>query len=69
MAKVLVKLYDNEVDLEEFILINEEIVDEVTAILEEYRKSDQEYNIDGFLELLDANGIDYESLPVQNVYF
>ncbi len=69
MAKVLVKLYDDEVDLEEFILINEEIVDEVTAILEEYRKSDQEYNIDGFLELLDANGIDYESLPVQNVYF
>lgn len=69
MAKVLVKLYDNEVDLEEFILINEEIVDEVTAILEEYRKSDQEYNIDGLLELLDANGIDYESLPVQNVYF
>lgn len=69
MAKVLIKLYDDAVGLEEFILLNEESVDGVTAFLEEYRKSDPEYNIDGFLELLDANGIEYESPPVQNVYF
>lgn len=69
MAKTLIKLYDDKVDLEEFILVDEEDVEKVQALLEEYRKSDPEYNIDGFFEALDANGIEYEALPVERVYF
>jgi hypothetical protein len=69
MAKTLVKLYDDEVDLEEFILVDEEDVEEVVALLEEYRKADPEYNIDGFLEVLDVNTIEYEAPPVEKIYF
>lgn len=69
MAKTLVKLYDDEVDLEEFILLEEEDVEDVKALLEEYRKSDPEYNIDGFFGVLDANAVDYEAPPVDKVYF
>lgn len=69
MAKTLVKFYDDEVDLEEFIMVEEEDVEDVKALLEEYRKSDPEYNIDGFLEVLDANAVDYEAPPVEKVYF
>jgi hypothetical protein len=69
MAKTLIKLYDDDVDLEEFILVDEEDVEEVVALLEEYRKSDEEYNIDGFFEVLDANAVEYEAPPVEKVYF
>ncbi len=69
MAKTLIKLYDDDVDLEEFILVEEEDVEEVLALLDEYRKSDEEYNIDGFLEVLDTNEIEYEAPPVEKVYF
>lgn len=69
MAKTLVKFYDDEVDLEEFILLEEEDIEEVKALLEEYRKSDPEYNIDGFFDVLDANAVEYEAPPVEKVYF
>lgn len=69
MAKTLIKLYDDEVDLEEFILVDEEDVEEVVALLEEYRKNDPEYNIEGFLEVLEANGIEHEAPPVEKVFF
>ena len=69
MAKILVKLYDDEVDLEEFIIVDETGVERITEILEEYRKADPEYNVDAFLEELEANGIEYESLPVEKIYF
>lgn len=69
MAKTLIKLYDDEVDLEEYILVDEEDVEKVTELLEEYRKSDPEYNTDGFFEALEANGIEYEAPPVEKVFF
>ena len=69
MAKTLIKLYDNEIGLEEFLLVEEEDVDKVTVLLEEYRKSDPEYNTDGFFEVMDMSRIEYESLPVERVYF
>jgi hypothetical protein len=69
MANTLVKLYDDEVDLEEFIMVDEEDVERVRELLEDYRKDDPEYNIDGFLEVLEANGIEYEAPPVEKVYF
>jgi hypothetical protein len=69
MAKTLIKLYDDDVDLEEFILVDEEDVERVTELLEDYRKDDPEYNIDGFLEVLEANGIEYEAPPVEKIYF
>lgn len=69
MAKTLIKLYDHEVDLEELIIVDEEDVDKVKEILEDYRKDDSEYNIEGFLEVLEANGIEYEAPPVEKVYF
>lgn len=69
MVNTLVKLHDDEVSLEEFIIVDEEDVGRVKELLEDYRKDNPEYNIDGFLELLDVNGIDYESPPVEKVYF
>ena len=69
MAKILVKLYDDEVDLEEFIIVDEDGVERIKEILEEYRKADPEYSVDAFLEELEANGIEYESLPVEKIYF
>jgi len=69
MAKTLIKLYDDEVDLEEFILVDEEDVERVTELLEDYRKDDPEYSIDGFLEVLEANGIEHEAPPVEKIYF
>ena len=69
MAKTLIKLYDDQVDLEEYIIVDEEDVEKVQTLLETYRKSDPEYNIDGFFDVLDANSIEYEALPVEKVYF
>ena len=69
MAKTLIKLYDDEIDLEEFIIVDEEDVEKVSELLEIYRKSDEEYNIDGFFEVLDENGIEYESPSVEKIYF
>lgn len=69
MAKTLIKLYDDDVDLEEFIIVDEEDVERVKEILEDYRSADPEYNIDAFLEELEANGIEYESLPVEKIFF
>ncbi len=70
MAKILVRLQDENVDLEEFILIHEEDdLDEVKALLDEYRKSDEEYDIDGFLAILDENDIEYEQIAVESIYF
>lgn len=69
MAKILIKLYDNEIDFEEFIIVDEEDIDEVLELLNDYRKSEPEYNIDGFLELLDENEIQYEYPSVEKVYF
>lgn len=69
MAKTLVKLYDDDENLEEYILVDEEDVGQVKELLEDYRKDDPEYNIDGFLEVLEANGIEYEAPPVEKVYF
>ena len=69
MVKILIKLYDDDIDLEEFIIVDEEDVDNVVELLEEYRKSDQEYNTDGFFEVLDVSGVEYESLPVEKMYF
>jgi hypothetical protein len=69
MANTLVKLYDEKVDLEEYILVDEEDVGRVKELLEDYRKDDPEYNIEGFLEGLEANGIEYESPPVEKVFF
>lgn len=69
MVNTLVKLHDDEVSLEEFIIVDEEDVGRVKELLEDYRKDNPEYNIDGFFELLDINGIDYEAPPVERVYF
>lgn len=69
MANTIVKLYDDNVSLEEFIIVDEEDIERVKELLDDYRKDNPEYNIDGFLELLDVNGIDYESPPVEKVYF
>lgn len=69
MAKTLVKLYDDEVDLEEYVIVDEEDIEKVQALLEEYRKSDPEYNVDGFLEVLEENEIEYEAPPVERIYF
>jgi hypothetical protein len=69
MAKTLIKLYDDEVDLEEYILVDEEDVERIKEILEDYRSADPEYNIDAFLEQLETNGIEYETPPVEKVYF
>lgn len=69
MAKTLIKLYDDEVDLEEFIIVDEEDVERVKELLEDYRSADPEYNIEGFLEVLEANGIEHEAPPVEKVYF
>jgi Uma2 family endonuclease len=69
MANTLVKLFDDEEGVEEYILVDEEDVEKVKQLLEEYRKDNPDYDIEGFLELLDVNGIDYESLPVEKVYF
>ena len=69
MAKTLIKLYDDKIDLEEFILVDEEDVERVKELLEEYRGANPEYDIDGFLEELEADGIEYESPPVEKVYF
>lgn len=69
MAKTLVKLYDDEVDLEEYVIVDEEDIEKVHALLEEYRKSDSEYNVDGFLEVLEENEIEYEAPPVERIYF
>ncbi len=69
MAKTLIKLYDDEVDIEEFILVDEEDVERVKELLEDYRKDDSEYNIYGFLEVLEVNEIEHEAPPVEKVYF
>ena len=69
MANVLIKLYDTEVDLEEFLLVDEEDVKEVLDLLEAHRKLDTEYNIDGFFEVLDEHEIEYTIPVVQKVYF
>lgn len=69
MAKTLVKLYDDEIDLEEFLLVEEEDIENIVELLEKYRESDEEYNIDGFFNILDENGIEYDHLPVENIYF
>jgi len=69
MVNTLVKLHDEQVDLEEFIIVDEEDVARVKELLDDYRKDNPEYNIDGFLELLDVNGIDYESPPVEKIFF
>ena len=69
MAKTLIKLYDDEVDLEEYILVDEEDVERIKELLEDFRKANPEYNIDEFLEELEANGIEYEAPPVEKVYF
>lgn len=69
MAKTLVKLYDDNVDLEEYILVDEEDFERVIEILEKYRDNDEEYNIDGFFGALEENGIEYESPPVEKVFF
>jgi hypothetical protein len=69
MAETLIKLYDDEVDLEEFILVEEEDVERVKELLEEYRKSDPEYNTEGFFDALEVNGIEYEAPPVEKVFF
>ena len=69
MAKTLIKLYDDEISLEEFIIVDEEDVNKVMTLLEEYRKSDPEYNTDGFFEVLDMSEIEYESPPVERMYF
>lgn len=69
MAKTLVKFYDEEVHLEEFILVDEEDVEQVKELLEDYRKDNPDYNIDGFFEILEANGIEYEAPPIEKVYF
>lgn len=69
MAKTLIKLYDDEVDFEEFILVDEEDVERVKELLEDYRNDDHEYNIEGFLDILEANGIEHETPPVERVYF
>lgn len=68
MAKILIKLYDDEIDLEEFILVEEEDVERVKELLEKYRGADSEYDIDGFLEELEADGIEYEYPPVEYVF-
>ncbi len=69
MANTLIKLYDEEVELEEYILVDEEDVERVKEILEIYRKTDPKYDIYSFLEGLEANGIEYEAPPVEKVYF
>lgn len=70
MENVLIKLYDTEIDLEEFLLVDEENVKEVLDLLEAYRKLDPEcYNIDGFFEVLDEHEIEYTIPVVQKVYF
>lgn len=69
MAKTLIKLYDDNVDLEEFLLIEEGDLDKVVELLEKYRDTDEEYNIDGFFEILKDNGIEYESPPVEKIFF
>ena len=69
MAKTLIKLYDDEVDLEEYILVDEEDVERIKELLEDFRKANPEYNIDEFLEELEANGVEYEAPPVEKVYF
>ncbi len=69
MVNTLVKLYDDDVDLEEYIIVDEEDVDNVVELLEKYRESDDEYNIDGFFEILGGNGIEYEAPPVEKIFF
>ena len=69
MAKTLIKLYDDEVDLEEYILVDEEDVERIKELLEDFRKANPEYNIDEFLEELEANGVEYEAPPVEKVFF
>ena len=69
MVKTLVKLYGDQIDLEEFIIVDEEDVECIKELLEDYRGADPEYDIDGFLEELKANDIEYESPPIEKVYF
>lgn len=69
MANTIVKLHDDNVSLEEFIIVDEEDVGKVKELLDDYRKDNPGYNIDEFLGLLDVNDIDYESPPVERVCF
>lgn len=69
MANVLIKLYDVEIDFEEFLLVDEDDVKEVLNLLEAYRKLDPEYNIDGFFGVLDEHEIEYTIPVVEKVYF
>lgn len=69
MEKILAKFYDDQVDFEAFILIDENDIEKVLDLLEAYRKDNEEYNWDGFVQILCDNKIKFEKYPVENIYF
>lgn len=69
MENILIKFFDEEVDFEAFLLVDKENVNIIDTILEKYKYEDEEYNWDGFIQLLRANNVKFKEPLVQEVYF
>lgn len=69
MEKLLLKFFDNDIDFERFLLVKEEDLDRIAYLLVSYRKSDEEYNWDDFVLFLRDNKVEFDTYPVEEIYF
>lgn len=69
LSKKLLKFFDDQVDLEFFLIVREEDIEKIKALLDEYRKTDEEYNNVDFIQYLRDNDIWFEDIDVVEIYF
>lgn len=69
MGKILLKFYDEDVDFEAFLITDDENADKIVGFLDDFREDNSDYNWDGFVAFLKENGVEFETIKEESIYF
>jgi len=67
MTKRIVDFFDEESTYAR-IRVDKKYINKITKLLDKYREEDPYYDIEGFLEYLEENGIEFETIPLEYDY-